>query len=292
MESSCFVISLSPASVSFLLMGRMRQNTRMEPFKSSIELWSFFRLISASAMLISGTPLATASWMARVSLSLLSRRASMLVVSTDFESSKACFTPASNFSFSSSFASACSASAYSEGVSLASLAPWMAALSASLVQVSRAFARFSRASCLGSSSASTASASFNLGVDRPMSLACWMLIFRSPMSRLAMALARAPSIFSFDSDSLTICSYFASSSEARPAFLAASSAALRRSMLPSWCADSSSSRAFCRGPSFASTAFAWSMSAPVTPSSSPCLIASRRALASFPDAASRRASMA
>mmetsp|Transcript_106367 Transcript_106367/g.307821 ORF Transcript_106367/g.307821 Transcript_106367/m.307821 type:complete len:480 (+) Transcript_106367:1056-2495(+) len=94
MLSSTHTPGTSPASRSAWLIGRTRQNTRIEPFKSSILLCTFRRIRSASTSSSSGMPSALASWVTLVSWSLASLRASTLVLSMPLTRSMAFATEA------------------------------------------------------------------------------------------------------------------------------------------------------------------------------------------------------
>mmetsp|Transcript_87550 Transcript_87550/g.252475 ORF Transcript_87550/g.252475 Transcript_87550/m.252475 type:complete len:621 (+) Transcript_87550:1142-3004(+) len=83
MLSNAWTPGSSPALASRWLKGRMRQNTRMEPFKSSIVLCILRRSLSGSTSSCSGMPSALAACVTMVSFSLASRSASMLVLSVD-----------------------------------------------------------------------------------------------------------------------------------------------------------------------------------------------------------------
>mmetsp|Transcript_87551 Transcript_87551/g.252484 ORF Transcript_87551/g.252484 Transcript_87551/m.252484 type:complete len:295 (-) Transcript_87551:195-1079(-) len=94
MLSNAWTPGSSPALASRWLKGRMRQNTRMEPFKSSIVLCILRRSLSGSTSSCSGMPSALAACVTMVSFSLASRSASMLVLSVDMAMSTALATEA------------------------------------------------------------------------------------------------------------------------------------------------------------------------------------------------------
>mmetsp|Transcript_35287 Transcript_35287/g.99143 ORF Transcript_35287/g.99143 Transcript_35287/m.99143 type:complete len:211 (-) Transcript_35287:353-985(-) len=166
------VISRSPSCLSFRLKGRTRQMTRIDPLRSSMALWVFFRWFSASWMSASTAPTATASLIAPSSSALAPRRASMLVWSAAPASCIAALIAPITRSCLTSCLSWDTASLYSEYPKLAASAASMARRRAAIERVSRASASRMRASCLGISSARAALAFAMCLLSTPASLAC------------------------------------------------------------------------------------------------------------------------
>mmetsp|Transcript_17765 Transcript_17765/g.62261 ORF Transcript_17765/g.62261 Transcript_17765/m.62261 type:complete len:292 (+) Transcript_17765:994-1869(+) len=156
------VTFLSPCSSSFELSGRILQKTRIEPLRSSMALWRRFRRWSASTMCSSGTPAAMAVVMHSPSFSLATRKASRSVMSTVRLSASVDLMAAINRSFSSSCFSCSSALLYSAASRPTSFASSMAFFRTSIEGFSQAWASFSLAFCLGSSSFRTLFAFFDL----------------------------------------------------------------------------------------------------------------------------------
>mmetsp|Transcript_5605 Transcript_5605/g.11394 ORF Transcript_5605/g.11394 Transcript_5605/m.11394 type:complete len:318 (-) Transcript_5605:148-1101(-) len=130
----------------------MRQNTRIDPLRSSIVLWIFLRRMSASTNAVSGTPTSIASLIAFPSFSLASRSASMLDKSTDWQASNVALSMAIVRSRSNAWSSSSCALQTSDGESPTSCARWIASFNTSTPPDSQALASCSRACALGSSS--------------------------------------------------------------------------------------------------------------------------------------------
>mmetsp|Transcript_46555 Transcript_46555/g.144250 ORF Transcript_46555/g.144250 Transcript_46555/m.144250 type:complete len:307 (-) Transcript_46555:212-1132(-) len=254
-----FVMCSSPASFSFELSGLIRQKTRIEPLRSSIELWIFFRRFSASSRWLSPTPALVASWIAEPSFSFASRRASMFAMSTPLTSSRALFTLSSAFSFSSSCFNISAASVHSDELSFAASAAWSASRRAWTSRCWQASRSSWRALCFGSSSFSTFSACLIGLPSTPASVACWIAAFSSSMSRLSIAFKRAASASARRSRLALTCSYGTKSAATTPAFAAAAKAAFSSSSDPASLAAARRSFACCFGSSSATTALASSM---------------------------------
>mmetsp|Transcript_71921 Transcript_71921/g.156679 ORF Transcript_71921/g.156679 Transcript_71921/m.156679 type:complete len:336 (-) Transcript_71921:351-1358(-) len=270
-------------------MGRIRQKTRMAPFKSSTVLWSFFRLNSASSTSASLTPMAKASAIAAASISLASRTESTSFMSQFMLSPKALVTPARSsfcfFFFSMSF----STSPHSEAGKPASLAFCKASSNSASFWLSMAASIASLASCFGSSSFRMASASEILPASKPAVLACSMAHLRSAMTRDFKAAAKPCSAFSLFSAPANISSHSLISSSETPAFLALAMAVFISLASPEACAAVKPLRASSFGSSTFRTLAAASISALASfnslavamavfrPSTSLSLMASRRA---------------
>mmetsp|Transcript_22551 Transcript_22551/g.49479 ORF Transcript_22551/g.49479 Transcript_22551/m.49479 type:complete len:490 (-) Transcript_22551:1260-2729(-) len=271
----------------------MRAKTRMEPFRSSMVLWSFFLRISAGARSFSATPIFVASTMAWFSAFFALRTESISAMLHDIVSCNTWFTLASHLSFSNSFLSAERAcrSRGSLSSSPAASAAATAACKASLVLTSRASDKRCLAKCLGSSTLRIFSASAMAAASTPTSRACWIVNLRCGTSLLSMAASSAACAFSFDSAPANSSRYSESSSSLSFATSPALSAFFSCCVSPLSFAASRASLARCRGSSSASTFFAAASSESVKPIFSASAIANLSPPTSRSFVALRRASL-